>query len=336
MQSRASNTPAPSGDAESSASGARSAPSLADFLRLARPMQWAKGAFVIVGPVYGLAIKDVSSALAVLGAFLAFAFASSACYVHNDVQDRQRDRAHPRKRHRPIASGRISVAHAYMFAIALFMLAAGMLLLVPERENALGPRELLGACVILYVANVLAYSTWLKHKAVADVISLSIGFVLRVLGGCAAVAIMPSTWLLNVTFFVSMFLAFGKRLGERRTMGESASAARGVQLKYTDDLLRMAMVVTGVATLLTYAEYVQSQSDLYTRGFNLLWLTMLPATYCLLRAMVKVEVGEYDDPTDMATRDRPFQLAVACFGAITLLLILWLRMKVLHLGPILA
>jgi decaprenyl-phosphate phosphoribosyltransferase len=299
--------------------------SLVDYIRLARPMQWAKGAFVIVGPVYGLAIKDIPSALAVLGAFLAFGFASSACYVHNDVQDRERDRAHPRKRNRPIASGRISVTSAGLFGLALFMLAWAMLLFIPRSESGLGPRELLGLCVLLYIANVLAYSTWLKHKAVADVISLSIGFVLRVLGGCAAVAVVPSSWLLNVTFFVSMFLAFGKRLGERRTMGAEASAVRGVQLKYTDDLLRMAMVVTGVATLITYAQYVQSQSDLYTRGFNLLWITMLPATYCLLRAMVKVEMSEFDDPTDMATRDRPFQLAVACFGAITLGLILWFR-----------
>lgn len=304
-----------------------------DYLRLARPMQWAKGAFVIVGPVYGLAIKDVPSALAVLGAFLAFGFSSSACYIHNDIRDRELDKVHPRKCRRPIAAGRISVANAYSFFVILLLLAAGTLALVPGGVENHHRRELLALCVVLYIANVLAYSTWLKHKAVADVISLSIGFVLRVLGGCAAVAVIPSSWLLNVTFFVSMFLAFGKRLGERRTMGSAASTTRGVQLKYTDDLLRMAMVVTGVATLLTYSQYVQSQSDLYTRGFNLLWLTMLPATYCLLRAMVKVEVGEYDDPTDMATRDRPFQLAVAVFGVITILLILWLRMKVLPIGP---
>jgi decaprenyl-phosphate phosphoribosyltransferase len=319
MGTTASDTPAPV-----SLSAARSG-SLAEYIRLARPMQWAKGAFVIVGPVYGLAIRDVSSALAVLGAFLAFGFASSACYVHNDIRDRELDKAHPRKRHRPIAAGRISAGSAYAFFVVLLLLAGAMLVLVPDTAPNIWRRELLAGSLVLYIANVLAYSTWLKHKAVADVISLSIGFVLRVLGGCAAVAIIPSSWLLNVTFFVSMFLAFGKRLGERRTMGSAASTTRGVQLKYTDDLLRMAMVVTGVATLITYAQYVQSQSDLYTRGFNLLWLTMLPATYCLLRAMVKVEVGEYDDPTDMATRDRPFQLAVAVFGAITLGLILWLR-----------
>ncbi len=307
--------------------------SFLDYLRLARPMQWAKGAFVVVGPVYGLAIKDVPSALAVLGAFLAFGFSSSACYIHNDIRDRELDKAHPRKCRRPIAAGRLGVASAYSFFVILLVLAAGTLALVPGGVENHYRRELLALCVALYIANVLAYSTWLKHKAVADVISLSVGFVLRVLGGCAAVAVIPSSWLLNVTFFVSMFLAFGKRLGERRTMGSAASTTRGVQLKYTDDLLRMAMVVTGVATLLTYSQYVQSQSDLYTRGFNLLWLTMLPATYCLLRAMVKVEVGEYDDPTDMATRDRPFQLAVAVFGVITILLILWLRMKVLPIGP---
>lgn len=299
-------------------------------------MQWAKGAFVIVGPVYGLAIKDVPSTLAVLGAFLAFGFSSSACYIHNDIRDRALDKAHPRKCRRPIAAGRIGVASAYSFFAMLLLLAAGVLALVPGGAENHYRRELLALCVVLYIANVLAYSTWLKHKAVADVISLSVGFVLRVLGGCAAVAVIPSSWLLNVTFFVSMFLAFGKRLGERRTMGSAASTTRGVQLKYTDDLLRMAMVVTGVATLITYAQYVQSQSDLYTRGFNLLWLTMLPATYCLLRAMVKVEVGEYDDPTDMATRDRPFQLAVACFGAITIVLILWLRMKILPIAPLAA
>jgi 4-hydroxybenzoate polyprenyltransferase len=308
-------------------------PSLATYLELARVKQWVKGGFVLIGPVYGLAVRDLPSGLAVLGAFLAFGFASSACYVHNDLRDRDADRAHPRKRHRPIASGRVGVGPAYaLFAFAIAA-AAAALLLVPADHRAvagLGARAWLGICVGLYVVNVLAYSWRLKHVVVMDVISLALGFVLRVLGGCAAVMVEPSSWLLNVTFFVSMFLAFGKRLGERRTMGGSAAAARGVQAAYTDDLLRMAVVVTGVATLLTYAQYVQSQAEHYTRGFNLLWLTMLPATYGLLRAMVKVETGVYDDPTELAARDRPFQLAVALFGLLTLALMGVFRMG---LGP---
>src|SRR5690606_21521931 len=127
-----------------------------------------------------------------------------------------------------------------------------------------------------------------------------------------------------------MFLAFGKRLGERRTMGREASAARGVQSAYTDDLLRMAVVVTAVATLLTYATYTQSQDDRFRAmigvasdsvaavgaetatgfGMNLLWLTVLPATYGLLRCIVLLEQGRYDDPTVLVTKDRPMQVSV--------------------------
>jgi 4-hydroxybenzoate polyprenyltransferase len=179
------------------------------------------------------------------------------------------------------------------------------------------------ALLAIYWFNVTAYSFTLKHRVVIDVISLSVGFVVRVLAGCAAANVEPSPWLVNSTFFISMFLAFSKRLGERRTMGsaEGAASARTVQVKYTDDILRMLVVVTAVATLLTYAGYVQSFGLRHEQragpSFTLLWLTMIPATYCLLRCIVLVERGDYDDPTELASRDRPFQAAVVVFGLIT-------------------
>jgi 4-hydroxybenzoate polyprenyltransferase len=158
----------------------------------------------------------------------------------------------------------------------------------------------------------------MKHVVVLDVISLAAGFVLRVLGGCAATAVVPSSFLLNVTFFVAMFLAFGKRLGERRTMGDDAAAARAVHGTYTDELLRMAVVVTGVATLVTYATYIEKQdAALFAGRFNLLWLTMVPATYGLMRCIVLLERGDYDDPTEIAARDRAVQAAVILFAALT-------------------
>ena len=308
-----------------------SAAGIGAYVRLARPKQWAKGAFVVVGPVYGVAVNTASQVLAVAGAFLAFGLASSACYVMNDIIDREADRAHPRKRRRPIASGAISIRAAVWYAIVLWILAAAAVFLVPMGTEPAwrSPRVLLGIVVGLYVANVLLYSASFKRRVVLDVISLSGGFVLRVLGGCAAAAVEPSSWLLNVTFFVAMFLALGKRLGERRALGQGATATRGVHVKYTDDLLRMAVVVTGVATLLTYADYVQAQHATYTRGFNLLWLTMLPATYGLLRAMVLLERGVYDDPTEMAVKDRPLQMAVAGFGMLTVLLLVGVKKHLL-------
>jgi hypothetical protein len=123
-----------------------------------------------------------------------------------------------------------------------------------------------------------------------------------------------------------MYLSFGKRLGERRTMAESvggASSARKVQAWYTDALLRMVVVVTAVAALVTYAGYVQSRADVYTYGFNWLWLTTLPAVYGMLRSIMLLELGQYDDPTELAISDRPFQLAVALFGLMTVVLMVF-------------
>jgi len=306
-----------------------------DFIRLARPKQWIKGGFVLIGPVYGvadLAARGASWAsviIGALGAFLAFGFIASAGYVLNDLKDREADRMHPRKCRRPIAAGRISAGGARVFAGALLILALAAVLLVPQPETAdqlFSPRSLLGICIALYAMNTAAYTLIFKSHPVIDVVSLAMGFVLRVMGGCAAVGISPSAWLLSCTFFVSMFLALGKRLGERRTLGADAAAARGVQAIYTDDFLRMSVVVTGVATLLSYSDYVVAQSSTYTFGFNLLWLTLLPATYALLRCIVQIERGIYDDPTELATRDRPFQIACAMFGAITVALLLGVKL----------
>lgn len=304
---------------------------MAAFVRLARPVQWAKGAFVFLGALYSQKLFAHNGLWPAIAAFVAFGFASSACYALNDLRDASADRAHPRKKRRPIAAGVISPTQARVFAVVLFGLAAACVVLMPVHSDPLVRAsaysgQLLGAAVGLYILNTLAYTRWLKHAPVADVMSLALGFVLRVLGGCAAVAVEPSSWLLNCTFFLAMFLAFGKRLGERRVLGEGdAAAARMVQALYTTDLLRMATVVTAVATLLTYAGYVQNQAEKYTWGFNLLWLTMLPATYGLLRCMLMVDRGVFDDPTELAVKDRPFQVAGVVFGAITVGLIVGFR-----------
>lgn len=304
------------------------------LLKLARPHQWTKSAFVLLGPIYGsqdLMGDPVRAVISALAAAMSFALVSSACYAVNDIIDAPRDRHHPRKRHRPVASGVVSPGLAWIFALVAALVGLGLMLLVPSpgRWWAIG-------AVIAYALNVTLYSTWLKSVRIADVVGLSFGFVLRVFGGCVAVGIWPSAWLLNVTLFLAMFLALGKRLGERQSMGSDSLVAkvRGVQERYTSELLRMAVVVTGVATLLTYAAYVQDQTGFIAfttvfsgtgsreiPGLNLLWLTMVPATYALLRCIVLLEQGSYDDPTELAFRDLPFQVAAGAFVASTLVLI---------------
>lgn len=306
-------------------------------MKLARPTQWSKSIFVAIGPLYGIAevsgrLDGSVSITGLILAIIAFAFASSACYVINDIRDVEADRLHPRKRKRPIASGAVGVQTGIMYALGLLLAAAvavGSIALIDttawvETHNDPTSRAMwLGACVGLHVANVLLYSLVLKRHPIIDVMSLSLGFVLRVLGGCAAAGVEPSTWLLNTVFFVAMFLAFGKRSVSARTMGDDAAGVRGVQSSYTDDVLRMSVVVTAVAALITYANYVQDKADAFTRGFNLLWLTMLPASYGLFRAFLLLERGVYDDPTELAVKDRAFQAACVLF-AIIMGVLLWM------------
>jgi len=298
------------------------------YLRLARPKQWAKGVFVLVGPLYGAAEGKAVDWLVVALAVVAFGLASSGCYVVNDIRDRDADRAHPRKRRRPIASGAVGVGAAWWYAGALLAASAAV-----GAVAALGPPGPRGgwllAAVGLYIVNVMLYSVSLKHVVIVDVLCLALGFCLRVLGGCAAGGVEPSTWLLNVTLFAAMFLGFSKRLGERRGLaaaGADVAVTRQVQADYTNEVLRLALGLTAVATLVTYAGYVQARGDHFTAtlggwGFNLLWLSVPPAVLALLRAVVLVEKGKYDDPTELAWGDRGFQGAVLLFAATTALAI---------------
>ncbi len=328
----------PDPDNASSTAGKQPPKSLAHgLIKLARPHQWVKSGFVLLGPMYGMgdiALAPAKAVLMSLACAASFALVSSSSYAVNDILDAPRDRFHPRKKHRPVASGVVTPAQAWVFAVVMGLAGLGLLGFVegPGRWWAVG-------AVAAYLVNVTLYSTWLKRVRIADVLGLSLGFVLRVFGGCVAVGIWPSAWLLNVTLFLAMFLSFGKRLGERSSMGDDVGQVRLVQRKYTIELLRMAVVVTGVATLLTYASYIQDQQDFIAfigwlgstgsgeiPGLNLLWLTIIPATYGLLRCIVLLEQGTYDDPTELAFHDRPFQVSGAAFVLLTLGLVAAFRL----------
>ena len=310
------------------------------LIRLARPHQWTKGIFVLIGPLFAISdgkLQDMPRtelASAVGLTLLGFCLAASGCYVFNDLADIERDKAHPRKKRRPLACGQVSSGIAKVFGIGLLLVSLICVMGVPAELRI----WVLGL-IILYIINVMLYSAGLKHIVIVDVLSLSSGFVIRVLGGCAAVGVAPSTWLLNATLFLSMFLAFGKRLGERRHMGsdEDATAVRDVQKHYSDQMLRMFVVVTGVATLLTYTGYVQSQEDQYMQtfatrlgsldggfGMNLLWITVAPAMLALLRTITLLMRGRYDDPTELALKDNMVRLAGLIFVASTVIVI-WIH-----------
>ncbi|OYZ75327.1 MAG: ubiquinone biosynthesis protein UbiA, partial [Polaromonas sp. 24-62-144] len=223
------------------------------LVRLMRPHQWVKNAFVFAGLVFSQSWHDGPLVLRVFYAFAAFCCLSSMVYIINDWHDRASDALHPTKQVRPLASGAVPVPAA--LALAAVLLAAGLLL-------AAGNGVLL-VLLGLYAGLNLAYSWRLKHVPVVDVSIIAAGFMLRLLAGTVAVGIPPSRWLLLTGIFVALFLGFSKRKAE--SFHDEASQ-RAVLEHYPAALLDTFMAVTMTATLTTYSLFATSPEALAQHG----------------------------------------------------------------------
>ncbi|HAL39143.1 MAG TPA: decaprenyl-phosphate phosphoribosyltransferase [Polaromonas sp.] len=278
------------------------------LIQLMRPHQWLKNAFVFAGLVFSQAWQEGPLALHVLHAFAAFCCFSSMVYIINDWHDRASDVLHPAKRHRPLASGAVSVPMALV--LVGMLLAAGLLL-------AAGNRTLL-VLLGLYVVLNLAYSWRLKQVPVVDVSIIASGFMLRLLAGTVAVGIPPSRWLLLTGMFMALFLGFSKRKAE--TFHQQASQ-RAVLAHYPAALLDTFMAVTMTATLTTYSLFATSPEAQLQHGERLLY-TVPVVIFGMLRYTYQVHRGRGEDVVRDLLRD-PWILAA---GALWLAIFLsrWL------------
>lgn len=219
---------------------------LKDLLELSRPRHWVKNVFVFMPLPFALAsgTAEVDLPRFLLG-LIGFCFANSAVYAFNDAYDAERDRLHPKKRHRPVASGRVPVFTALAWSATLATLG-GFLALSSERRLALG-------LLLTYLSFNLFYCLRGKHIPLLDVFLLSSGFVLRVLLGCALVLVEPSNWLLLCSSALALFLALAKRWGD---LAEGMNAEHRPSLAgYNRDFLHQAMGIMTATTLMSYALY---------------------------------------------------------------------------------
>jgi 4-hydroxybenzoate polyprenyltransferase len=211
------------------------------LLRLLRPKQWTKNGLCLAGVFFsgfGQHLYESHALLLALQTFGAFCLVASSVYAWNDVMDRNRDRLHPKKRFRPIASGAVSPAAGV--AIALVLFGAGM-----GWAWSLGVPVF--SCVAAYVAVNLAYSILLKHFVLIDVLAVAFGFVARLLAGVFVVGEHPTTWIVLCTFFLAVFLALGKRRAELVNLGEQDGkqrpSLRGYSLEQLDGLVNGAAIM---------------------------------------------------------------------------------------------
>ncbi|HTQ78789.1 MAG TPA: decaprenyl-phosphate phosphoribosyltransferase, partial [Thermoanaerobaculia bacterium] len=220
------------------------------LLQSMRPRQWAKNSFVLAPLVFGQKLGDPAALRAAVIALAAFCLASSAVYLLNDIKDREEDRRHPLKRLRPLAAGTLGVPTAVVATLAL---AAAAL--------ALGVVSLSATFTLIlasYMGLNVLYTTWLKHVVILDVMPISFGFVLRVLGGAEATQVKVSSWLLLCTIFLSLFLAFSKRRHEITLLAGGATSQRPVLDHYSEAFLDQMINVVTASSVVSYALYAVS------------------------------------------------------------------------------
>ncbi len=285
------------------------------LIETARPRQWIKNLFVGVPLIFAKRLGDPTLLVRSVSAVALFCALSSAVYFWNDVVDLEKDRAHPRKRLRPIPSGRLPVPTARLVAA---LLGAGGLL----GAWLLDPR--FGYVAGLYLLQNVAYSLWWKRVVYLDVLSIAAGFLLRVVGGGYATNVWVSHYLLICTGLLACFLGFGKRANELAvsSSGNQAAAQRPALQAYRADILRVLLMVTGSASLAAYALYTRAPHTVAFFGTGqLIWTTPF-AAYGLFRfAQLVWRDGKSDSPTEEMLRDVPFMLNFVACAAVVVALI---------------
>ena len=265
----------------------------AGVLRTMRPRQWVKNVLVAAAPLAAGLLLELDVLLDTLVAFGAFSLAASAVYLLNDALDVESDRAHPTKRHRPIAAGTVPVATAYA---ASGVLAAASLALA---SVASGDLLLL---MLVYLVVQVAYCLRLKHEPVLDIAIVASGFLLRAIAGGVASGIEPSQWFLLVTAFGSLFMVSGKRYSEKRLAAASGGATRASLLRYTETYLRFVWSLSAAVMITAYAlwafEIHGESASVFTE------ISIVPLVLAVLRYAVDVDKGAAGAPEEIVMGDK--------------------------------
>ncbi len=282
---------------------------LGGLLRSVRPHQWVKNVFVLAPMVFAREMFIEERLVRSVGAFGVFCLLAGAVYLMNDIADRESDAAHPVKRHRPIASGRLPLSWAK--PAALFLIVVSFV------GAAFGPWKFLVTAIAYFAQNV-AYSFKLKNIAYLDVAIIAAGFVLRVLAGGFATHTEVSTYLLVCTALLASFLGLGKRVHELSAAKRTRHGRQRAALqKYSLRGARWALYVTAALTVASYAAYTLDSSTIEFFGSPRLWWTTLFVALGVWRFMVLVSTRpRAESPTQEMLSDGPFVGILFGWGAV--------------------
>ena len=272
----------------------------ASLLRTARPLQWTKNLLVFAAPGAAGVLDDWPELGQAAVAFVAFCLAASGVYCWNDSLDVEADRRHPTKRLRPIAAGLISVRTGQIAGTVLILAGCGVAGLTGRWQTV--------GILVTYVVTTIAYSLWLKHVAVVDLVVIASGFVLRAAAGAVAVDVEMSKWFVLCTVFGSLFIVSGKRYAELREMGSDASDVRPALAAYTPNYLRVVMTMSCGAAIISYCQWAFETKEMSNSDLPFYELSIVPMLTALLRYALVLEDGHGAAPEEVFANDRVLQV----------------------------
>lgn len=276
-----------------------------------RPKQWVKNIVIFAALIFDRQLTKVTSLLPTLAGFFLFCFITGAVYIINDLADLEADRKHPKKRFRPLAAGVLPVRVAQAAAIILLLLTFPLAYWLS--------REFAAVAAVYFLLN-LAYSKWLKHIPLIDVLSIAAGFVLRVIAGVVLIEVERfSPWLYVVTTLGALYLGFGKRRAELALLAGDANAHRRVLNGYTLPFLDQLITIVSSTTIIAYSLYTFSAPNLPPN--HTMMLTIPFVIYGIFRYLYLVQVEHKGGaPEDLAFTDHPLQLVILLWGLAVLII----------------
>ncbi|WP_340017409.1 decaprenyl-phosphate phosphoribosyltransferase [Paenibacillus sp. FSL K6-1318] len=270
------------------------------LVRLLRPKQWTKNLLLFAALLFSFEEIRTETILATLLGFILFSLVAGCVYILNDYVDRDRDRQHPVKKFRPIASGQVNPTHALLFGIILLTLSVGTAFVMNPLFGVL--------CVVYFLLNV-SYSFVLKHLVILDMMTIAAGFVLRAIAGGVLIHVPFTPWFLICTMLLSLFLAIGKRRNELTLLEGNTGSHRKVLDNYSITLLDQFNTIVTTATIISYSLFTFT-SD---RTIHLMWTIPL-VIYGMFRYLYLIHMkNQGGSPDRVLFEDKPILITVMLY-----------------------
>lgn len=267
-----------------------------------RPHQYIKNLFIFLPLFFAMKITDTTLLSNTIIAFIAFSLTASAVYTLNDHLDIEEDKLHPRKKNRPIASGAISRSQSIVIMILLAVV--GFVLMATLSFKAVG-------ILAAYVVMNIAYSLYLKHIAIIDIVIIAIGFVLRLFVGAAVTSLNTSKWIILMTFLLALFLALAKRRDDILLFNKTGQKMRKVIDGYNQQYLDTAMAIMASVVIVSYIMYTISPEVIARVNNHNIYLTTLFVILGIMRYLqISLVFKEGGSPTKIILKDRFMQLTL--------------------------